>query len=129
MLPLFSVFLHFLQCFDYIFKFHEVRSLYEDGISVFHICVQVLKKAFQIFFPDDCQVRIGLRCFFRDMGCKWSYADACIDPALTCMNAYTFMKCSFISSKLTHIAKDGNLSSKSVLKNIQEAFMDMGFAL
>ena len=68
MLPLFSVFLHFLQCFDYIFKFHEVRSLYEDGISRFHICVQVLKKAFQIFFPDDCQVRIGLRCFFRDMG-------------------------------------------------------------
>ena len=51
MLPLFSVFLHFLQCFDYIFKFHEVRSLYEDGISRFHICVQVLKKAFQIFFP------------------------------------------------------------------------------
>lgn len=62
MLPLFSVFLHFLQCFDYIFKFHEVRSLYEDGISRFHICVQVLKKAFQIFFPDDCQVWIGLRC-------------------------------------------------------------------
>ena len=72
MLPLFSVFLHFLQCFDYIFKFHEVRSLYEDGISRFHICVQVLKKAFQIFFPDDCQVRIGLRCLFRDMVCKWS---------------------------------------------------------
>lgn len=129
MLPLFSVFLHFLQCFDYIFKFHEVRSLYEDGISRFHICVQVLKKAFQIFFPDDCQVWIGLRCLFRDMGCKWSYADACIDPALTCMNAYTFMKCSFIRSKLTHIAKNGNLSSKSVLKNIREAFMDMGFAL
>lgn len=70
MLPLFLVFLHFLQCFDYIFKFHEVRSLYEDGISRFHICVQVLKKAFQIFFPDDCQVWIGLRCLFRDMGCK-----------------------------------------------------------
>ena len=39
MLPLFSVFLHFLQCFDYIFKFHEMRCFYKDGVSLFYISV------------------------------------------------------------------------------------------
>ena len=53
MIALFSVFLHFLQCFDYIFKFHEVGSFYKDGVSLFHIGAQVLKKAFQIVFLNN----------------------------------------------------------------------------
>ena len=41
---------------------------------------------------------------------------------MACMNTYALMKCNFVCSKFAHISKDGNSSSKSVLKNIQRSF-------
>ena len=53
---------------------------------------------------------------------KRSHTDAGINLTMACMNTYALMKCNFVCSKFAHISKDGNSSSKSVLKNIQRSF-------